>query len=126
MLVWRRRPFGNEDHRPPKYSLLVSEIDIYDICMISQMKAIMIEHYHAADVLQYEPEYSSAILKEILLRALEREAGVQPPSFIHHTSLFRLMSVHGIIDPTFTQLVWPTGLNFENLQKRIDKFTMIL
>ena len=118
--------FVHEDHRPPKYSLLVSEVDIYNICTISQMIAIMIKHYHAAGVLQYEPEYFSAILKKILLRALEREAGVQPPSFIHHTSLFRLMSVHGIIDPTFTQQVWPTGLHFENLQRRIDKFTMIL
>ena len=90
------------------------------------MIAIMIEHYHVADVLQYEPEYSNTILKEILLRALEREAGVQPPSFIHHTSLFRSMSVYGIIDPTFTQQIWPTGLHFENLQRRIDKFAMIL
>ena len=118
--------FVHEDHRPPNYSVLVSEVDIYNICTISQMIAIMIERYHAAGVLQYEPEYFSAILKKILLRALEREAGVQPPSFIHHTSLFRLMSVHGIIDPTFTQQVWPTGLHFENLQRRIDKFTMIL
>ena len=90
------------------------------------MKAIMIEHYHAADVLQYEHEYFNVILKKILLRALEREAGVPLPSFIHHTSLFRSMSVYGIIDATFTQQVWPSGLHFKNLQKRIDKFTMIL
>ena len=90
------------------------------------MIAIMIEHYHAADVLQYEPEYFNTILKKILLRALEREAGVQPPSFIHHTSSFRSMSVYGIIDPIFTQQIWPTGLQFENLQRRIDKFPMIL
>ena len=82
------------------------------------MITIMIEHYHAAYVLQYEPEYSNAILKEILLRALEREAGAQPPSFIHHTSLFRSMSVYGIIDATFTQQIWPSGLQFENLQRR--------
>ena len=82
------------------------------------MIAIMIEHYHAADVLQYEPEYFNTILKKILLRALEREAGVQPPSLIHHTSLFKSISVCGIIDPTFTQQIWPTGLNFENLQRQ--------
>ena len=86
----------------------------------------MIEHYHAASVLQYEPKCFNAILKKILLRALEREAGAQPPSFIHHTSLFRSMSVYGIINPIFTQQIWPTGLQFENLQRRIDKFAMIL
>ena len=86
----------------------------------------MIEHYHAAGVLQYEPEYFNAVLKKILLWALKREAGAQPPSFIHHTSLFRSMSVYGIIDPTFTQQIWPTGLQFENLQRQIDKFPMIL
>ena len=80
------------------------------------MITIMIEHYHAAGVLQYEPECFNAILKKILLRALEREAGVQPPSFIHHTSLFRSMSVYGIIDATFTQQIWPSGLQFENFQ----------
>ena len=73
--------------------------------MIFLMIAIMIEYYHAARVLQYEPEYFNAILKKILLRALEREAGVQPPSFIPHTSLFRSMSVYGIIDATFTQQI---------------------
>ena len=97
--------FVHEDHRPPKYSVLVSEVDIYNICTISQMIAIMIEHYHAAGVLQYEPEYFNTIPKKILVRALEREAGHQPPSFIHHISLFRSMSVYGIINASFTQQV---------------------
>ena len=66
-----------------------------------------------AVIIQYGILVYGLILMQILKMALEREAGVQPPSIILHTSLVKSVRVIAIIDPTISQLVWPTGLYFE-------------
>ena len=85
--------------------------------MIFMTIAIMNGHHHAALILQYGILVSEFILREIFKMALEREAVVQTPSLIHHTSLVRSMRVDGIFDPTITQYLSCTGPHFENLQR---------